>query len=61
MAEYEVILEREITEEGYVIVEAETPQEAMLKAQELSAADISWDCVNTGKHSATGTEEEKSE
>ena len=59
MAEYEVILEREITEEGYVMVEAESAEEAKSKAQKLPAGEIAWDRVNTGDHFATGTEEEK--
>ena len=59
MAEYEVILQREITEEGYVLVDAESSEEAKLKAQKLVGSDIAWDRVNTGDHFATGTEEEK--
>ena len=55
MAEYEVVLEREVTEEGYVMVEAESAEEAKLKAEKLSASDFNWDRVDTGKHWAIGT------
>jgi hypothetical protein len=58
MTEYAVVLEREIAEEGYVMVEAESADEAKIKAEKLSAGDISWDRVDTGKHWATSAEEE---
>lgn len=55
MAEYEVVLEREVTEEGYILVEAESEAEAKMKAEKLSASDMNWDRVDTGKHWAIGT------
>lgn len=50
MAEYEVILEREVTEEGYIMVDAESEAEAKMKAEKLSASDMNWDRVDIGKH-----------
>ena len=49
MAEYEVILEREIIEEGYVVLEAESEEEAKKKAEKLPAGEINWDRIATGE------------
>ncbi len=58
MAEYAVILERTVTEEGYVMVEAESVVEAESKAEKLPVNDISWERVKDGKHWATSIEED---
>ncbi len=57
MAEYEVILEREVTEEGYVTVEAESDDEAKLKAEAIPPDEISWDRTESRKHWAISAEE----
>lgn len=53
MARYQVTLEREITEEGYITVEAISAEEAKKVAEEVTASEMSWDPVDTGKHWAT--------
>ncbi len=50
MSEYQVVLEREVTEEGYIMVEAESVEEAKKKAEQIPASEMSWDRVATGKH-----------
>ncbi len=59
MAEYQITLEREATEEGYVTVDAESSVEAQLKAELLNPDEIRWDRVNSGKHWATVVEKEE--
>ena len=56
MAEYDVVLQREVTEEGYVMVEAESSAEAMIMAEKLPSSDIHWDRVDTEKHWAKEAE-----
>ena len=55
MAEYSVVLEREITQNGYLVVEAESAEEAEEKA-EKDFAEASWDSVHTSKAWAVSAE-----
>lgn len=58
MTRYQVTLEREITEEGYIMVEAKSAEEAKKRAEEIAASEMSWDPVDTGKHWAVSAEDE---
>ncbi len=57
--DFEVVLEREVTEEGYVTVAAETREEALKKAEALPGNEIIWERTETGKHWATSAEKEE--
>lgn len=59
MKEYTVSLERTVTEEGWVLVEAESEAEAFRKAEALPSHEIEWDAVEWDRHFATLAEEEE--
>ncbi len=56
---YTVTVEREITEEGYLSVEAASEAEAKTKAEGLQASLFSWDRVYSGKHYAVNAEKDE--
>ena len=56
MAHYTVTVEREVTEEGYFSVEADSEAEAIATAEGLAGNSCEWDRVVTGKHYAVSAE-----
>lgn len=61
MAKFQVTVEREVSEEGYLLIEADSPEEAFKKAEKFPALAFSWDRVETGPHWPSHVEPEDEE